>query len=133
MGRALGVGDSQQECKYVNFKYDANTVTQAAVIIEFPCRLSAWRGRPRVAGSGGACTFTAFKCATGVAAASGTALQASGATAFDVAGTADTNQVMTLIPDADSRTFQAGDSLNIVLTGTPTSAVGVLTFTFDPL
>jgi hypothetical protein len=132
-GRALGVMDSQGACKYVSFKYDANTVTQAAVIIEFPCRLVAIRGRPRVAGSGGACTFDFFKCASTIAAASGTALKATSASKFDVAGTADANQVITLVADVDARTFQAGDSLNIVLSGTPTSAVGVLTFTFDPV
>lgn len=132
-GRALGVSDSQTACKYVDFKYDANTVTQAAFIAEFPCRLVAIRGRPRVAGSGGACTFDFFKCASGIAAASGTALLASGATKYDLVGTADTNQVITVVPSVESRTFQAGDSLNIVLAGTPTSAVGVLTFTFDPV
>lgn len=129
-GRALGIMDSQSACKYVDFKYDANTVTQAAFVAEFPCRLAAIRGRPRVAGSGGACTFTFFKCASAIAAASGTSLSGS---SFNVAGTADTNQTVTAVSDVESRTFQAGDSLNIVLTGTPTSAVGVLTFTFDPV
>lgn len=129
-GRALGVMDSQGACKYVNFKYDANTVTQAAVIIEFPCRLVAIRGRPRVAGSGGACTLSFYKCASTIAAASGT-LQHAGT--YDIAGTADANQTLTMVANTDSRAFVAGDSLNVVLSGTPTSAVGVITFTFDPL
>jgi hypothetical protein len=133
-GRALGVMDSQSACKYVDFKYDANTVTQAAFIAEFPCRIVAVRGRPRVAGNdGSAVTFTFFKCASGIAAASGTALIQTGASSYDLKGTADTNQVISLVPDVTTRTFQAGDSLNIVLTGTATSAVGVVTFTFDPL
>lgn len=132
-GRALGVMDSQGACKYVNMIYDANTVTQAQHIMAFPARLVSIVGRPRVAGSGGACTFGFFKCASAIAAASGTALQPAGATKFDVAGTADTNQTMVLVGDADARAFQVGDSLNVVLTGTPTSAVGVITFTFDPL
>lgn len=132
-GRALGVMDSQGACKYVNMIYDANTVTQAWHVMTFPARLVSIVGRPRVAGSGGACTFTFYKCASAIAAASGTALQAAGATVFNVAGTADTNQTLVLVGDADARTFQLGDSLNAVLAGTPTSAVGVITFTFDPL
>ncbi len=130
MGRALGVGDSTQECKYVDFKYDANTVTQAAFVAPFQCRLVKIVGRPRVAGSGGACTFIAYKCASGIAAASGTLLHSG---SFDVAGTADINQALTLVPQITSLNFVAGDSLNVVLAGTPTSAVGVLTFTFEPV
>ncbi len=132
-GRMLGVADSTMTCKYVNVIYDANTVTQAWYVCLFPCRLVSITGRPRVAGSGGACTLTPWKAASGVAAASGTALQPAGATAFNVAGTADTNQTLVLVGDVDARTFQAGDSLNFVLSGTPTSAVGVITAVLDPL
>ncbi len=132
-GRALGVMDSQGACKYVNIPYDANTVTQAHFVCQFPCRLVAINGRPRVAGSGGACTFVPWKAPSGVAAASGTALQPAGATAFNVAGTADINQSLTLVGDATVRTFNVGDSFNLVLSGTPTSAVGIITAVFDPL
>lgn len=132
-GRALGVMDSQGACKYVNIPYDANTVTQAHFVAQFPCRLVAIVGRPRVAGSGGACTLTPWKAPSGTAAASGTALLPSGGTPFNVAGTADTNQTLTLVGNADTRTFQRGDSFNLVLAGTPTSAVGVITAVFDPI
>ncbi len=132
-GRALGVMDSQGACKYVNVIYDANTVTQAWFVCQFPCRLVAINGVPRVAGSGGACTLTPWKASSGIAAASGTALQPAGATAYDVAGTADTNQTLTLVADVDARTFNVGDRFNLVLSGTPTSAVGVITAVFDPL
>lgn len=132
-GRALGVMDSTGACKYVNIAYDANTVTQAWFVCQFPCRLVAITGVPRVAGSGGACTLTPWKAASGIAAASGTALQPAGATAFNVAGTADTNQSLTLVADADARTFIQGDRFSMVLSGTPTSAVGIITAVFDPL
>jgi hypothetical protein len=121
--------DSQGACKYIQFKYDANTVTQAAWIAQFPCRVVAITGRPRVAGSGGACTFQFYKCASTIAAASGTLLHSG---SFDVAGTADTNQSLTMVAGVPTRSFVAGDSLNVVLTGTPTSAVGVITITVDP-
>jgi hypothetical protein len=133
-GRALGVGDSTQECKYVTLDYNANTVTQAIVVAQYPCRVSAINGRPRVAGSGGACTFDFYKCASAIAAASGTKLNT---TTFDLTATADTNQLLApgsgLVADADSRTLQLGDSINVLLTGTPTSAVGVVTVVLDPL
>lgn len=129
-GRALGVMDSQGACKYVNMIYDANTVTQAQCVISFPCRVVSIVGRPRVAGSGGACTFTFYKCASAIAAASGTLLHSG---SYDVAGTADTNQTLTMVANADARSCVAGDSINAVLSGTPTSAVGVITITLDPL
>ncbi len=132
-GRALGVMDSQGACKYVNIPYTSAVVTQAYFVCQFPCRLVAISGAPRVAGAGGACTLTPWKSASGIAAGSGTALQPAGATAFNVAGTADTVQTLALIADVDARTFNAGDSFSLVLSGTATSAVGVITAVFDPV
>lgn len=129
-GRALGVMSSESACKYVTHNYISTVVTQALFIATFACRIVAIVGRTRVAGSGGACTYSFYKCASGVAAASGTLLHTG---TFNLVGTADTNQTVTLLADVDTRTFNVGDSLNVVLSGTATSAVGNVTFTFDPV
>lgn len=130
-GRALGVMTSESSCKYVVQNYTASIVTQALFVATFACRIVAIVGRPRVAGSdGSAVTLAFYKCASGVAAASGTLLHSG---TYNMKGTADTNQTITLIADVDTRTFNAGDSLNVVLTGTATAAVGSITFTFDPV
>jgi hypothetical protein len=114
----------------VNFKYDANSVTQAIFIAPYACKVARITGRPRVAGSGGACTFAFYKCASTIAAASGTLLHSG---TFDLVGTADTNQELTLVLDQSALQMVDGDSINVVLTGTPTSAVGIITISVEPL
>ena len=129
-GRALGVGNATSESKFIAFKYDANSVTQKIFIAPFALRVTAIQGATRVAGSGGACTYSFYKAADGVAVASGTVLHSG---SFDVVGTADTNQYLTLSTNPDDLTFAAGDALGAALTGTPTSAVGAVTITFEPV
>jgi len=130
-GRALGVATSENTCKYINVNYISTLVTQALFVADTAAqRIASITGRVRVAGSGGACTLSFYKCASGIAAASGTLLHSG---SYNLVGTADTNQTITLIPDVDTRTFNSGDSLNMVLTGTATSAVGTITFRFDPV
>jgi hypothetical protein len=117
--------------KYINFEYDANTVTQKVFIIPRNLRLVGIRGVTRVAGSGGACTFSFYKSASEVAVASGTLLHDG---TFNLAGTADTNQTMTLVSNSSGALdFVSGDSIGLALSGTPTSAVGCVQFTFEPM
>lgn len=130
MGRALGVVDSSQCQQTINFDYTAALVTQkfwvaprASVVVDI-------RGVTRVAGSGGACTISFFKVPSGTAVASGTLLHTG---SFNLVGTADVNQVLTLAANPDTLVLQVGDALGYVLTGTATSAVGTVGITLEPV
>ena len=130
-GRQLGDTFSQESCKAVTIQYTSAVVTQAWFIAQFPCRLVAINGRPRVAGNDvSAVNFTFFKTKSGVADAKGVSMSGS---SYDLKGTADANQTVALVGDASLRTFVAGDALSVVLTGTPTLAVGEVTCIFDPV
>jgi hypothetical protein len=129
-GRNLGVLTSQAASEYIQLQYTASSVTQALFVAPYPCVVTDIRGRPRVAGSGGACSFQFWKAASAVAAASGTLLHSG---TFDLVGTADTNQTLTLVNNSASLMLATGDSINVVLTGTPTSAVGTVNITIEPL
>lgn len=83
-------------------------------------------GRVRVAGSGGAATYTIYKAASGTAPASGTALHSG---TYNMVGTADTDQTLTLT----TTTLAAGESIWAVPTGTATSAIGSISVNCRPL
>lgn len=108
----------------VTLNYIATLATQTIFTASRRCRVKAIQGRTRVAGSGGACTMAFFKCATTVAVGSGTALHSG---SFNLVGTADANQSLTLSTTATDLILAAGDSIGYVLTGTATSAVGNVT------
>lgn len=130
MGRALGVSDASDYCKFITLNYVAALVTQKIFTASRKLIITDIRGAPRVAGSGGACSIQFWKAASGVAVGSGTLLHAG---TFDLVGTADINQALTLVPNQDSLTLNPGDSIGYVLTGTATSAVGGVTITLEPL
>jgi hypothetical protein len=130
MGRMLGSVDSAMCQQNINLEYIATLVTQKVWVAPRPCVVVDIRGATRVAGSGGACSIQFFKAASGVAVGSGTLLHAG---TFDLVGTADTNQVLTLVPDNAKLTLAAGDSIGYVLTGTATSAVGCVCVTVEPV
>lgn len=110
--------------------YTASMVTQAFFTATRAMRVKKITGRTRVAGSGGACTLSFFKCASTVAVGSGTLLHTG---TFNVVGAADLNQVLTPSATITDLELAAGDSIGYVLTGTPTSAVGSLTITAVPI
>ena len=83
-------------------------------------------GRPFVAGTGGAATFTIYKAPSGTAPASGTALHSG---TFNMVGTINTDQTLTLT----TTTLAAGESIWAVPTGTATSAVGSIAVNCRPL
>lgn len=87
------------------------------------------RGRVDVAGTGGACTAVIRKVPSGTAGTSGTALHSA---SFNLVGTANANQTLTLSTTATDVLIAAGDSLYYDLTGTATSAVGNITVTMAP-
>lgn len=129
-GRTLGVATAESCAEFVAVPYIATTVTQAVFIAEFPCIVSKISGRQRVNGGSGA-QMVFYKCASGVAAASGTLLH-SGVFDASSAGTADANQSLTMAI-RDNRTLNIGDSINMVVSGTMTSAVGFIQLTVEPL
>lgn len=130
-GRELGSANATSMSKYIPFNYIATVVTEAFFVAPIACRVTAIQGRPRVAGNdGSAVTFTFYKSASGVAAASGTLLHSG---TYDLKGTADTNQSLTLVSNVDSLTLNAGDAISAVLTGTATAAIGTITVTVEPV
>lgn len=129
MGRALGACDSAFCQQNVNFDYTAALVTQKFYTNIRPSVVVDIRGTVRVAGSGGACTVSIFKVPDGVAVASGTLLHTG---SYNLVGTVDTQQVLTLATDITVLNMKAGDALGYVLTGTATSAVGSFQVTIEP-
>ena len=92
-------------------------------------KVVAIAGAPIIAGLGGACTFVLRKAPSGTALGSGTLLHSG---SFDVVGTADTNQTLTLSATASDLEIAVGDRIGLVLTGVPTGAAGVGTITMVP-
>lgn len=129
MGRMFGVCDSAFCQQNANFDYTAALVTQRFFLFPRKSVIVDIRGVTRVAGSGGACTLQIFKCADTVAAASGTLVHTG---SYNLVGTADTQQILTLVTDPNILTCNVGDALAFVLTGTATSAVGTFSVTFEP-
>lgn len=130
MGRMLGVADSGSSQDTVTCNYTASMVTQQIFTENRKSLIVDIRGINRVIGSGGACTVQFFKSASGVAVGSGTLLHSG---SYNVVGTADTQQILTLVSNMDSLTLNPGDSIGYVLTGTPTSAVGSFSITVEPI
>jgi len=129
-GRSRGVAVSSDMQESITIPYTSALVTQKVWTAVRPMVVTDIVGVTRVAGSGGACSIKLYKAASGIAVGSGTLLHTG---TFDLVGTADTNQVLTLVADLPSTTLQPGDSLGYVLTGTATSAVGVVTVVMEPI
>lgn len=129
-GRVLGAATAQDCSEFIQIQYISTLVTQKVWIAPYACIVTDIRGATRVAGSGGACSIQFFKAASGVAVGSGTLLHSG---TFDLVGTADTNQSLTLVTNQDSLTLKAGDAIGYVLTGTATSAVGTVGVAVEPI
>lgn len=86
-------------------------------------------GRVDVSGTGGACTLSIYSAPSGTAIAAGTLIHSG---SFNVAGTANTKQVLTLSTPALSLVIPAGSVLGLVVTGIATSAIGSITVTLNP-
>lgn len=113
----------------VSMQYLAATVDSAFFVADRPYIVKAVRGRVDVAGTGGACTAVIRKVPSGTAITSGTAVHSG---SFNLVGTVNTQQALTLSATATDVLMAAGDSLAFDLTGTATSAVGCLTVTLAP-
>ena len=111
--------------------YIATVVTNAIFTASRAYRVKSIIGRPRVIGSdGSAVTFSFYKAPSGTAIGSGTVLHTG---SYNLKGTADTNQTLTLSTTVTDVTLAAGDSIGLVLTGTATSAIGEVTVTLVPV
>lgn len=113
----------------ITVNYTASLVTQTIHTSSRRCRVKAIQGRVRVAGSGGACTISLYKVPSGTAVGSGTVLHSG---SYNLVGTVDTNQLLTLSTTASDLVLAAGDSIGYALTGTATSAVGSVTVELEP-
>lgn len=128
--RSLGVANATSESKFLTMNYTSSLVTQKFFVAPIKLLVTAIQGVPRVAGSGGACTLSFYKASDGVAVGSGTLLHTG---SYDMTGTADTNQYLTLSTNRQDLRLDPGDSIGYVLTGTATSAVGNITVTVEPV
>ena len=129
--KMLGTANSTSAAKCIDFNYIATVVTQGIFVAPWPCVVSHILGRPQVAGTNGsACSLSFYKCANGIAPASGTVLHSG---SYDMKGTIYTNQELTLVGNQDTLTLNTGDGVAVVLTGTATAAIGVIQLIVEPI
>lgn len=114
----------------INIEYLATSVDKVAFVAPRKYVVQGIVGRPTVAGTdGGAVTAVLKSAASGTAITSGTALHAS---TFNLKGTANTPQTLTLSTTATDLEIPAGTAIGVDFTGTLTSATGVITITLAP-
>lgn len=113
----------------VTINYTASTPDCTFFVADRAYVVKAIRGRVDVAGTGGACTAQIRKTPTATAPASGTVLHSG---SFNLVGTANANQALTLSTTASDLLLAVGDALSYDLTGTATSAVGSITVHLAP-
>ena len=114
----------------VNIEYNASAVDKVAFVATRRYIVKAITGRPTVAGTdGGAVTAVLKKAASATAITAGTALHSS---TYNLKGTADTIQALTLSTTASDLDIPAGTAIGIDFTGTLTSATGVVSVVLAP-
>jgi len=114
----------------VNIEYNASSVDKVSFVANRHYIVKGITGRPTVAGTdGSAVTAVIKKAASATAITSGTALHSS---TYNLKGTADTIQALTLSTTATDLDIPAGTAIGIDFTGTLTSATGVVTISLCP-
>ena len=114
----------------VNIEYNASSVDKVSFVATRSYVVHGITGRPTVAGTdGSAVTAVIKKAASATAITSGTALHSS---TYNLKGTADTIQALTLSTTASDLEIPAGTAIGVDFTGTLTSATGVITVTLAP-
>lgn len=114
----------------VNMIYDATSVDRCYMVASRAYVVKAVIGRPTVIGSdGSAVTAVVKKAASGTAITAGTAVHSS---TYNLKGTANTNQVLTLSTTGSDLVIPAGTGIGIDFTGVLTAAVGVITVILAP-
>jgi hypothetical protein len=111
--------------------YNASSVDATFFVAPRAMRVETITGRVTVAGTdGGAVTAQIRKVPSGTAITSGTVLHSG---TYNLKGTADTNQALTVSTTAATLLLAAGDALAIDFTGTLTSATGAVTVGMTPV
>jgi len=123
VGKDGGTGQFMHDA--VNYNVPVASVAQCIMTKGLAMVIDSIIGRPFVAGTGGAATFTIYKAPSGTSPASGTALHSG---TFNMVGTINTDQVLTLT----TTTVAAGESIWAVPTGTATSAIGSISVNCRP-
>lgn len=114
----------------VNIEYNASSIDKVAFVATRKYVVHGITGRPTIAGTdGGAVTAVIKKAASATAITAGTALHSS---TYNLKGTADTIQALTLSTTASDLEIPAGTAIGIDFTGVLTAAVGVVTVTLAP-
>ena len=113
----------------LTLNYTASIVDCTLFTADRPYTVKAIRGRVDVAGTGGACTAVIRKVPSATAITAGTALHSA---SFNLVGTANAQQALTLSTTASDLLLAAGDSICFDLTGTATSAVGAISVFLNP-
>jgi hypothetical protein len=113
----------------VTLNYTASTVDCTMFVADRAYVVKGIRGRVDVAGTGGACTAQIRKVPSGTAITSGTVLHSG---TYNLVGTANAQQALTLSTTTSDLLLAAGDSIAYDLTGTATSAVGVIAVNLAP-
>jgi hypothetical protein len=114
----------------VNIEYNASSVDKVSFVATRAYYVKSITGRPTVAGTDGSAVTAAIKkAASATAITAGTALHSG---SFNLKGTADTVQNLTLSTTASDLLIPAGTCIGIDFTGTLTSATGVVTVMLAP-
>lgn len=114
----------------LNIEYNASAVDKVSFVATRKFIVHGITGRPTIAGTdGSAVTAVIKKAASATAITAGTALHSS---TYNLKGTADTIQALTLSTTASDLEIPAGTAIGIDFTGTLTSATGVVTVTLAP-
>lgn len=114
----------------VNIEYNASSIDKVSFVATRSYVVKSITGRPTVAGNdASAVTATLKKAASGTAITSGTALHSG---TYNLKGTADTVQNLTLSTTASDLLIPAGTAIGVDFTGTLTLAVGVITVMLAP-
>jgi hypothetical protein len=114
----------------INIEYNASSIDKTCFVATRKYVVKAISGSPTVAGSDGGAVTAAIKKASGTTAiASGTALHSG---SYNLKGTANTVQNLTLSTTGSDLQIAAGDRIGIDFTGTLTAAVGTVSVVLAP-
>lgn len=114
----------------LNIEYNASSIDKTVFVATRAYVVQGISGSPTVAGSDGSAVTGTIKKASGTTAiASGAALHSS---TYNLKGTADTVQALTLSTTAGVTSIAAGDRIGVDFAGTLTAAVGTITVCLAP-
>lgn len=115
---------------HASTEYTASSIDKTFFVATRKCRVKAITGRVTAAGTDvGAVTAIVRKVPSGTAIGSGTALHSG---TYNLKGTADTNQSLTLSTTSSDLDLAAGDALAVDFTGVLTAATGVFSVAYSP-